>query len=398
MAVDMDLWGVTEKGFYRPTVDDILNARNTLAKEIFGEDFDTDELTPEGMFFRIDATAESKLCEMVEGVYYSIFPHTATGVSLDRVCEFVNLTRDSAGYAQHILRIYGTQGYIVEAGTLFKNPDGIEFYATANATIDQIATGQDETETYYTNVTVKCTQSGTVGNVNDINSTVELNTNISSVECFDIEAYGTVAETDPELRSKFETVIQGLGTNTAKAIIANVLRVAGVNNVIIIDNNKDTDVVISDDLTITAGTYAVIVHSDSTANEAEIAQAIFEKQPLGIPQSGTVETTVTDNSNTSHNVKFTYVATKTIDVAVTCSIDSTFTTNGIQDIKDNITAYINGLGIGQEVVYTRLYDYIYSVTGVTKVTALTANSGTDDIAVSRIEIAKAGTISVTVEG
>ena len=137
----MDLWGVSDKGFYRPTVDDILNAKNVLAKEIFGEDFDTDELTPEGMFFRITATAQSKLCEMAEGVYYSIFPHTATGVSLDRVCEFVNLTRNGAISAQHTLRVFGELGYIIEAGTLFKNSDGIEFYATENS---EISWGMDK--------------------------------------------------------------------------------------------------------------------------------------------------------------------------------------------------------------------------------------------------------------
>lgn len=395
--MDMENWGVTETGFNCPTVDDILNAKNILAKEEFGDDFDTDEKTPEGMFFRINAKAESKLCEIAEGIYYSIFPHTATGVSLDRVCEFVNLTRDSAGHAQHTIRVYGTEGYIVEAGTEFKNMEGIEFYSVMTTTIDQ-SDESEELPRFYANLSVQCKQSGTIGNVNDINSTVEVTPSISSVEYLTVEAYGTPAETDPELRTKFKSVVKGLGTNSANAIIANVLRVAGVNNVILIDNTTDTDEIISDGLTVTAGTYAVIVHSDSTANEAEIAQAIFEKQPLGIPQSGAEEIIVTDNSNTDHTVKFTYVTTQNIDIAVTCKIDKSFTTSGIQEIKDNLAAYINSLGIGQEVVYTNLYEYIYKVTGVTKVTALTANNGTIDIPINKIEIAHAGEIGVTVEG
>lgn len=395
MAVNMDLWGVTETGFYRPTIEDIKNAKNALAKEIFGEDFDTDELTPEGMYFRVNAAAENKLCEIAEGLYYSIFPHTAKGVSLDRVCEFVNLKRDGKGYAEHLIRVYGTQGYIIEAGTEFKNADGLEFYSVENVTINQEET-QEETVKYYADVTIQCKESGTIGNVNDINSTVEVITSIESIAYLEVVSYGTEAESDAELRNKFEKVVRGLGTNTRNAIIANVLRVTGVNNADILDNNTAEDVTISDTLTIGSGTYAVIVHSNSGTNETEIAQAIFEKQPLGVPQSGTEELTVMDNSNTKHSVKFTYVTNKNVDVAVSCTIDNTFTLNGIQDIKDSITSYINGLAIGEEVVYTQLYNYIYEVTGIKKVTELTLNNGTTDIATNQIEIAKVGNISVTV--
>ena len=393
MAVNMELWGISETGFYRPTIDDILNAKITLAKEIFGEDFDTDELAPQGMFFRVNAAAESKLCEIAEGIYYSIFPHTATGVSLDRICEVANLHRDGAGYAEHQIKVYGTQGYIIEAGTEFKNTDGVEFYSVMNATITEL-----DGDKYYANVEVQCKESGEKGNVNDINSTVEVNPNITNIVWTSIKTYGIDAENDPELREKFATVIQGMGTNTTNSIIANVLREKGVNDVIIIDNNTETDVIISDNLTIKAGTYAVIVQSDSTTNQDIIAKAIFEKQPLGISQSGTEEVIVLDNSNTEHTVKFTYVATKNIDITVSCVTDSTFASSGIEDIKNNITSYINSLGIGQEVVYSQLYKYIYAVTGVNEVTAMTVNNGTSNIAINQIEIAKAGTIKVTVEG
>jgi uncharacterized phage protein gp47/JayE len=407
MAVDMDKWGISETGFYRPTIDDILSAKNTLAKQIIGEDFDTDELTPEGMLFRINAAAQSKIIQIAEGIYYSIFPHTARGVSLDRVCEVANLKRDSAGYAKHSVKVYGTQGYIIEAGTEFKNDEGIEFYSLTNAAIVQADTGAeglDEEILYYADVIVQCKQSGTVGNVNDINSVVEVNMNIENVTYVSVVSYGTNAESDPELRAKFETVVQGLGTNTRKSIIANVLRVAGVNNVILLDNTTEEDVEIKNSneevvLTITAGTYAVIVQSDNATNGADIAQAIFEKQPLGIPQSGVEQIEILDSSKTKQNVKFSYVAQNSIDVEVTCVVDESYDTiGGEKEIQNNITTYINGLGIGQEVVYTRLYDYIYNVAGVKKVTSITLNGQTADIPINDIEIAKVGTITVDVEG
>lgn len=396
MSVSMDLWGVTETGFYRPTIEDIKDAKVALAKEIFGDDFDTGEDTPEGMFFRINAAAENKLCEIAEGIYYSAYPHTAKGVSLDRVCEMANLKREGAGYAEHSIRVYGSQGYIIEAGTEFKNADGVEFYSVMNTPIDQTEAGEEPK--YYADVTVQCKESGTVGNINDINSTVEVNTNIDNVSYLSVVAYGTDPESDPELRAKFESVVQGLGTNTRNAIIANVLRVDGVNNAKIIDNNEITDLKIPENdpiLTVEAGTYAVVVHSDSTTNEADIAKAIFEKQPLGVPQSGVEKLTVIDNSNTDHVVKFTYIQTNAINIEVACETDGTFASNGVKEIEDAIKSYINSLGIGQDVVYSQLYKYIYSVTGVKDVTEMTINGVNSNIAINDIQIAKIGTIEVT---
>lgn len=397
MAISMDKWGVTPTGFYRPTIDDIIEEKNKIAKGEFGDDFDIDELTPEGKFFRTNASAESKLCEIAEGIYYSIFPHTATGVSLDRVCEFANLSRGSAGYAQHILRIYGSQDFVIEAGTEFQNPAGVGFYAVESKTIDQEEEGQEET-VYYADVIVQCKESGTIGNVTDIDSTLEVIMGIHSVTYWEVVAYGTEVESDPELRTKFETVNQGLGTNTEAAIKANVLRLSNVNAVIIVDNNTPEDIVMSNTLTVLPYTYAVIVHSDDMSNSAEIAEAIREKQPLGIGQSGNVLIDVMDDSGTAHKVKFTYVEPTPINVAITCTVDSSFEQNGVQAIKDSITKYINSRGIGEEVIYSQLFNYVYDVTGVYRVGAMTINGATQDIAIEKVNIAKIGNISVTVEG
>lgn len=392
-----DLWGVTDKGFYRPTLEDIIAEKNKVAKEIFDEDFDTGELTPQGKMLRINAAAQNKLCEIAEGIYYSIFPSTARGVSLDRVSEFVNLTRENAGYAVHSLKVDGEQNYVVEAGTLFRNTAGIEFYAVENATIEQEET-VDGGVVYYAEVTVQCTESGIVGNVRDINDTSEVNTSIHSVVYNDIIAYGTEIESDPELRAKFSKAVQGLGTNTTAAIKANVLRVVGVNDVIIIDNNSDEDIVLSDTLTIASGTYGVIVHSDDLENEENVAQAIFSKQPFGIKQSGNKAVTIIDEANIDHIVKFSYVEKVDINVSISCTVDSTFLSDGLTQIQDNIKSYINSLGIGEEVVYSRLYDAMHNVTGVYKVTDITANGKKTDIAIPKINIAKAGNITVSITG
>lgn len=387
---NIDLWGVNEQGFYCPTIEEIIAEKNKKAKELFGEDFDIGELTPQGKFFRVNAAAEHRLCEIAENVYYSIFPSTARGISLDRVCEFVNLRRSSAGYAMHILRIYGKRDYTIPVATKFKNNAGVEFYSVKAVTLNNEDNGK-----YYGDAIVQCIQSGEIGNVQNINAVSVVDTNIEKIKYAECIAYGTPAESDHDLREKFSIVTNGLGTNTTASIKANVLRVSGVNDVLILDNNTDTAVRVSDKLTIESMSYAVIVHSDNMTINADIAGAILEKQPLGIIQSGTQMVDVKDDSGITHTVKFSYVEPISVNVTIECTTSETFPSNGIQLIKDNITAYINSLGIGKTVIRSRLYDYIYNVEGVYNVTDIKLNGRNADVSVSDVNIARVGNITLT---
>lgn len=386
-----NIWGVNKTGFYRPTVEDIIAEKVKKAKEIFGDDFDTGEQTPQGKFFRVNAAAESKLCEIAEQIYYSIFPSTATGVSLDRVCEFANLQRESAGFAAHNIRVYGNQGHEIGAGTLFKNPAGIQFYCTKPYIINT-EEKENDISYYYTDITVYCTESGTVGNVHNINSLVAVDTSINSVVWQNIIAPGSDTETDSDLREKFSTVVQGLGTNTASAIMANVLRVSGVNDVKIIDNATTQEINVGD-LTINPRSYAVIVYADSLELNEEIAKAIYEKSSLGIVQSGKEKVLVIDDSGIEHSIYFTYVESVPIKVSVTCDVSEDFS-GDIEDIRNSITSYFSTLGIGNPVVYTYLYKCLYDVAGIERVTNITVNDSTEDIDISQIQIASVGQIII----
>ena len=60
-----------------------------------------------------------------------------------------------------------------------------------------------------------------------------------------------------------------------------------------------------------------------------------------------------------------------------------------------ITAFINGLGLGNGLPYTQLAAVAYGVAGVTNVTGVLLNSATSDIAANAKNTVKAGTISVS---
>ena len=388
-------WGINEKGFYCPTYEEILDDKIKYAKELFGEYISTSELTPLGKLLRINAKNEHKIYETAEQLYYSVSPATATGVSLERLGYFVGMRKNPAVCAVHLIRIYGTKDYTIKAGTLVRNTAGVTFYTVKDITLEETEENQSGVSTYYNDVNVQCTSAGTVGNTSGINNVVKVDSNISNVAYLKQVIAGKETESDVDFRKRYNQIVEGLGTNTASSIKANVLKISGVNECIIKDNTTNEDIVIDEDLTISKDTYGVIVHADKTLSE-EIAKAIFEKQPFGIRQSGLEVVTVEDSAGEFHNVKFTFVKEKNIDIEIQCSVSGTFKNGGKEQIIENIQNYINNIAIGKSLVFSKLYECIYKVDGVEDVTNLTVNNTIHNIDVSVIEIVKCGTVNVNV--
>nr|DAU43483.1 MAG TPA: Baseplate wedge protein [Caudoviricetes sp.] len=385
-------WGVTNVGFYCPTYSEIITEKIKTAQMLFGDDIDTGEQSVLGKFIRIDAKDDKRLYQLAELLYYSRFPNTATGISLDRICALAGITRKSASYARHVLRICGTNGHIISAGTRFKSDNGIVFWCQQTKTIDKIDVINDET-IYYADVTVESETSGVSGNVTSINSLVEVDPDITAVEYLEVELVGEDEESDVELRERFTKVVQGLGTNSRTSIIAALLKLSYVSDAIIIDNNSSTDKVISDGLTVSGRSYGVIVHTSDDEHTAEIAQTIFDKQPLGIIQSGTTTANITDESDTEHTIKFSYARDKSVNISVTCKVSAAF--NSDAELRAALQNAVSDLKIGEDVIFSTFYRHIYNIADVVEVTELKLNNGTSNISVAQDEVAKLGTITIT---
>lgn len=393
--MNIEDWGLTDKGFYCPTFDEILASKIKSAKELFGENICTDNNTALGKFIRLQTAYDLKLFEEVEKVYYSISPATATGISLDRDVSFARMTRNTATAAVHKIRIYGTVNHSKPKGTLVKSSSGIIFYTTTDCTISEYDGVQNDIEMYYAEVAVQCTNAGTIGNVYDINSLVDIDNDVTLVEYIETITDGTNTETDIELLNRYNDVVDGLGTNTKNALVSELMKINGVHNVSVLDNINDADIVVSDDLTVESGKYAIIVYANAGLDN-EIAATIFRHKPFGVKQNGAEIVTVKDEAGEYHNVQFTYVKELKNNVVIACKVNSEFSSDGIDDIKSNITKYINSLGIGKPLIYNRLYEKVYSIPGTTEITSLTVNNDTVSISPAEDEIIRVGTITVTV--
>lgn len=381
--------GLTTKGYSRPTYDDILESLILKAQELFGEDIETDDQTPLGKFIRIIAYDRAKAEEEAEAIYYARFPNTASGISLDRLCPFVGISRNPATPSQYEVTVTGTAGYTVPYGFLVATESEIEFYNTQDTVIGENGTCK---------IIVECTISGTMGNVpyNEITEIVNPEADIETIAGAKVVTVATDTESDYELRQRFNQAGVGLGSCNKTAIESALIRVPTVTSATVIVNDTDS----TDSAGRPARSFTAYV-AGGTGYEEQIAETIFDKKPIGIKTYGDISQQITDESGSTHTIKFS--RTTNVNVTVKVAIKTTAEyegTTGANEIKTNIQEYINGLGVGNEVIFTELYSCIYAVTGVKKVTSLqvSTNGGTsyttDDIAITQYQNAVCESVTV----
>ncbi|MFR4538150.1 MAG: baseplate J/gp47 family protein [Anaerotignaceae bacterium] len=379
---------LTSKGFERLTYNDIVNKKIQKAKELFGEDIDTSELTPLGKFIRINAFDLAEAEEEAEYIYYSIFPNTASGVSLDRLCTFVGISRNPATSAIYKVKVVGTTGYTVPIGFLVSTESGIIFY---NIQDTEIVNGECE-------INVWCTQTGTAGNVEiaSINKIVNPSADITSINGIELVSLGTADETDYELRKRFEQAREGAGACTEASIKAALMRVPTVTSAgVIVNDTTETD---------SRGrppfSFECFVNGGENYHN-EIAETIYNRKPIGIKTYGSISETVVDDGGYKHIINFSHTKKIAVKVLAKIKTDTAYEgTVGAEDIKDNLTTYINNLGVGESVILSALYGQIHKVVGVDEVLELKLSKEGNNFEVKNITVEKWEVVScesVTVE-
>lgn len=100
-------WGVTERGFHRPTYVELLDAVEYKARELFGNKANLTVRSPLGVFLRIFAWMLNLLFCLMEETYNSRFVDTAVGTSLYNLGKAIGLSLLPAQKASGYLRNLG---------------------------------------------------------------------------------------------------------------------------------------------------------------------------------------------------------------------------------------------------------------------------------------------------
>lgn len=350
--------GLTELGYVLPTYDEILAGQIDTAKELFGDDINTDTNTALGKFIRITTDELLNLYEMISDTYFSRFPQFAKGINLDRLGTFAGITRNLATYAQHRISLEGTAGHKVPSGFLVGTTTGINFYTISDVTI-----GDGATE-----VSVMCVLAGTEGNVavGQITDIVNPDANVTKVNHLRLELAGEDIETDINFYNRFKQAIAGAGNTTASSISGHVSKIPGVNSVNLIEN--DTDNVVDG---MPARSFQVFVHGDTASNE-DIAKAIFEKKPPGIQAFGTTTVIVQDDGGYNHSISFSRTVVVDIQIRLTIKTSNLFEATGTDDIKTALALSTTETYNDFDIVLNSMYGAVYKVTGVKEISKFEA--------------------------
>lgn len=339
-------------GYKRRTYEEILAAKIAKAKELFGEDINTDSNTPLGKYIRINAYDQYHVEQIAEQIYYSINPQTAFGQSLDRLGWTVGMTRNIATPARYTVAVTGKAGATIDYGFLVGSESELHFFNTEPTVIGN--DGKCE-------LIVECTVSGTIGNISPaaINVVVNPVDYVDTVVGVSVYEAATDEESDYDFIRRYEVVREGKGSCNESAIISALTNVPTVKGAYIIVNESATDTVDN----IPPKTIACYVNG-GVGHEQQIAEAIFDKKPVGVGTYGDKTVTVTYGNLSNYEIKFSYADNVDVYIKLTITTDSEFESNGYETIKNNIVTYINSLAIGDPLVTTSLYSYIYSVAGV----------------------------------
>lgn len=380
---------LTEKGFKRPTYDDLLASQINRAKQLFGEEIDTSDQAVLGKYLRINVMDLSQCYELLEDIYYARFPGSARGQSLDRLCTFAGITRNPATAARIKVRFYGSVGAVIPSSFLVFG-GGQNYYVDNDYTIMEDGTG-----IAYLN----CTELGIIGNL-PIGTELKIinpDPDLSRIEFLKIDTYGKDRESDTALRIRFNKSVAGAGSATIDALHGAISRVPLVDGIAIIEN--DTGEIVDGRPPHSFECYVLAPESQDHL----IASAIFSKKPLGIKSVGEIEVQVLDEGNKPHIIRFSRTTKKEISIKLVVLVNRFWVSDGVALIKDNLIEYINNLSNGESVYVSSLYGYIHEVHGVVNVQSLMiaekgqGYSSGNNISIADYEIARIDADHIEIE-
>ena len=133
----------------------------------------------------------------------------------------------------------------------------------------------------------------------------------------------------------------------------------------------------------------------------EIAETIGQKKTPGANTYGTTSQSYTDpRTGVSYVIDYFTLDYEAITVTVDVTSGTGWNTNTIVAIQEAVAAYVNSLGIGEDLEFNRLYRPAYlngSAEGLTyTITGLQVNGGTSNVSVDFNKAADMEASDVTV--
>lgn len=383
--------GLDATGFTPKTFDEIKTDLENGLRSSISPNLNLGPTTELGALVAIVANEIADNWEAIESVYAAQYPSTGDGSSLDRLSELTGTIRAPATKSKVTATLNINDGITVPAGSI---ASVVGLPAVRFVTIDDAVgpgPGAQDVE-----VEMEGESTGPIAAPTGTLTVIE--TPVSGWNSITNAAdavLGTDTETDAALRLRRVEELARAGTGTVDAIRADVTDVDSVTSVRVFENT--TDVVDGEGLPPHSFEVVALGGADQ-----DIIDTIWDGKPAGIETSGTTSGTATDTQGDPHTVKFSRPTLEPVFVDVVVSKDpNIYPSDGDEQIKAALAAFVSAMDIGEDVIYVTLYDSIFSVSGVLDVTTLEIDlfsppSGTVNLAIGNRELATLDTADITV--
>ena len=326
------------QGLTIPAYQDILDYLIAQKKVIYGNDIYLGEDSTDYQELSTFALMVFDVLQTAQLVYNNRGPVGAIAAALDSIVKLNGIKKQVATNSTVDLTITGTVGTIITSG-IVKDISGNKWDLPATVTIPVggvitvTATAEDAgeiTATAGTVTTILTPVSGWISVTNASSATP-----------------GTAVETDAELRARqvVSTAIPSL--SVLEGIAGALLNLTGVDALKYYENKTN----ITDVNGVPPHCVSFVIDGgDST----DIAEIIAQKITPGTGFYGTTSVTVYDEYNLPVIVEFYRPTDVTIDVVVSLTALAGYTSAIGELIKEAVADYINGLVIGEDVLWSRV--------------------------------------------
>jgi len=352
----MSEYGISNTGFKRKRLDLLLQELNAEVKTIFGDNFNVSPESPDGQVNGVISESNTNLWELAEEAYNAFNPKAASGVTLSNLVQLNGITRLAATRSRVELTLTGDSGTVIPEGSLISTSD----------TGDKLSTDDSVTIDGAGSAIVQATalEFGPISMLAD--TITQIDTPLSgwdTVTNDDNATLGTNEESDADLRARRQRSVAINAQSIIDAIRAGIENIDNVTQAVVLENDTNVE----DSNGLPPKSFQVVV---SGGTNADVADVIWLKKPAGILAFGDITVEIIDSQGIAHDISFSRPSPVTIYVEVTLTTFPEYPANGDELIKQAIVDYSNGnlvenrsFGLGDNVIYTRLYTPINSVAG-----------------------------------
>lgn len=361
-------WGLTDRGFRRPTYVELLDAMEYKARELFGSKANLTVRSPIGIFLRIYAWVLSLLFQLIEDVYNSRFIDTAVGTSLYNLGRTIGLRLLPAQKAAGYIKFTGQVGYYIPKGFLVRTVAGYTYATLTDGRIGEDGSLLMPVQAVETGADYNV-EAGTVQEIVNPLDGIAGCTNPASI------TGGRDRETDEEYRDRYYQSVDFAGGVNIDAIVAEIRQnVEAVSSVLGYENDTDFE----DDMGLPPHSIEVVVYGGL---EQDIAKAIFRRKAAGIQTHGNKTVPVLSLSGQTIPISFSRPTPVPVYLKITnLRTSDAFPPDGKERIQQVLTAYIGdensgGLSIGEDVIFISLPTVVLQIEGVVDFDLLISTDG-----------------------